>query len=259
MDTETENLENQYTKKIRRYFDRNSNKWFFSIVDIIGLATNSSDPRNYWKVFKNRLKKTHNQLVTSCKPFKMESNDGKFYLTDTADTETVLEILTLVATPAIPYFKSYLSSLDNPKSSNVVSLHHINLKSKNHLESNGRDNASSYPHEEDSDADFSISIDLYRDKNLLFLKAFIGDVSLSDLDITATYNSLTISGHREFRNKINIDNYNKQEISWGKFYRRIILPLEININKIEATDDRGLLTITMETVDKSYTRRVKIL
>ncbi len=60
---------------------------FFSVVDIIGVLTDSVNPNNYWKVLKSRLKKEGSELVTNCNQLKLESSDGKFYKTDVADTE----------------------------------------------------------------------------------------------------------------------------------------------------------------------------
>jgi hypothetical protein len=78
---------------IRREYDQNSKKWHYSIVDIITLTTKSSDPRNYWKVLKNRLKKKDSDLVTKCNQLKMKAKDGKNYLTDVADESTLRLIL----------------------------------------------------------------------------------------------------------------------------------------------------------------------
>lgn len=71
-------------EQIRRYFDEQTGKWYFSVVDIIALTTSSTNPRNYWKVLKNRLKKGDNELVTKINRLKMQARDGKFYLTDAA-------------------------------------------------------------------------------------------------------------------------------------------------------------------------------
>ena len=73
---------------IRRVYDEKSEKWYFSVVDIIAVLINQKDfqlARNYWKVLKNRLKKEDNQSVTKCNQLKMLADDGKYYLTDTAD------------------------------------------------------------------------------------------------------------------------------------------------------------------------------
>ena len=80
-------------RKIRRIWDKNQEKWYFSVVDIIGVLSRSVDPRNYWKVLKNRLKLEGSELVTKCNQLKMKAADGKYYLTDVANTETVLRFI----------------------------------------------------------------------------------------------------------------------------------------------------------------------
>lgn len=74
-------------KQVRTHWDEEQEKWFFSIVNIIGILTDSPNPRNYWKVLKHRLIKEGNESVTNCNQLKMQSADKKFYLTDVADTK----------------------------------------------------------------------------------------------------------------------------------------------------------------------------
>lgn len=75
------------SKKVRSHWDAERERWYFSIVDVVGILTDSPDARNYWKVLKHRLKKEGNESVTNCNQLKLESSDGKFYKTDVADTE----------------------------------------------------------------------------------------------------------------------------------------------------------------------------
>jgi len=65
--------------KVRTVWDDEQEKWYVSIVDVVGILTESPNPNNYWKVLKNRLKKEGNQSVTNCNQLKMQSADGKFY------------------------------------------------------------------------------------------------------------------------------------------------------------------------------------
>ena len=67
------------SKKVCSQWDAEEEKWYFSIVDVVGILTDSPDARNYWKVLKHRLKKEGNELVTNCNQLKLESMDGKFY------------------------------------------------------------------------------------------------------------------------------------------------------------------------------------
>src|SRR3989344_2676989 len=101
---------------LRHQFDENSGKWLFSVVDAIGIFAQTSDPRNYWKVLKNRLKRTHLELVTKCNQLKMLSKDGKYYLTDVADAETILRIAELVPGSNIKEIEGYLCFFEDGKS-----------------------------------------------------------------------------------------------------------------------------------------------
>ncbi len=92
-------------KPIRKLW--HNEEWYFSVVDIIGVLTDSKDPRNYWKVLKNREK----QLVTFCNQLKMLSSDGKNYKTDCANTEGVLRIIMSVPSPQAEPFKLWLAQL----------------------------------------------------------------------------------------------------------------------------------------------------
>ena len=74
-------------RQVRSIWDEETEEWYFSIVDIVGILTDSPNPNNYWKVLKNRLKKEGSQLVTNCNQLKMQSSDGKYYKTDVADIE----------------------------------------------------------------------------------------------------------------------------------------------------------------------------
>jgi hypothetical protein len=80
-------------KKIRSQWDSEKEKWFFSIVDVVGVLTESPNPRKYWSVLKTRLKKEGSQLATNCSQLKMLSSDGKNYNTDVADTEQLFRLI----------------------------------------------------------------------------------------------------------------------------------------------------------------------
>ncbi len=74
-------------RKVRSVWDDEAEKWYFSVVDVVAVLTDSENPRNYWKVLKNRLKKEGNKSVTNCNQLKLKAVDGKFYKTDVADQE----------------------------------------------------------------------------------------------------------------------------------------------------------------------------
>ncbi len=96
-------------KQIRRLWDENQEKWYFSVVDVVGVLSNSTNPRNYWKVLKSRLKDEGSEVVTKCNQLKMQASDGKFYLTDVGDTETIFRIIQSIPSPNAEPFKLWLA------------------------------------------------------------------------------------------------------------------------------------------------------
>lgn len=73
-------------KKVRTIWDEEQEKWYFAIVDVVAVLTDSVDPQSYWRKLKQRLKEEGNQTVTDCHAFKLQAADGKMRLTDVADT-----------------------------------------------------------------------------------------------------------------------------------------------------------------------------
>ena len=80
-------------KKVRTVWDSDKEEWYFSIVDVVAVLTDSPNPRNYWKVLKHRLVKEGNESVTNCNQLKMLSSDGKYYKTDVATTEQLFQLI----------------------------------------------------------------------------------------------------------------------------------------------------------------------
>lgn len=100
--------------KIRRIYDDQTETWYFSVIDIIQVLLQPSDfqtARNYWKVLKNRLKKEGSQSVTKCNQLKLEAADGKKYLTDVADPETLLRLIQSVPSPKAEPIKLWLAKV----------------------------------------------------------------------------------------------------------------------------------------------------
>lgn len=98
-------------KKVRTVWDDETEEWYFSIVDIIGILTDSEDPRNYWKVLKNRLKKEGNETVTNCNQLKMLATDGKMRLTDVATTEHIFRLIQSIPSPKAEPFKLWMAQV----------------------------------------------------------------------------------------------------------------------------------------------------
>ena len=84
---------NHGQKKIRTLWDEKIEKWYFSIVDVIGVLTESVDPNAYWRKLKQRLKEEGNETVTNCHGLKMLALDGKMRMTDVADTEQLFRLI----------------------------------------------------------------------------------------------------------------------------------------------------------------------
>ena len=98
-------------KKIRSHYDEEAEKWYFSVVDIIEILTESKEPRKYWSVLKARLKKEGSELTTICSQLKMQANDGKFYKTDVLDVEGCLRLVQSVPSPKAEPVKQWLAKV----------------------------------------------------------------------------------------------------------------------------------------------------
>lgn len=96
-------------KKVRTIWDDKEEKWFFSIVDVVAVLTDSPNPRKYWSVLKTRLKKEGSELTTNCSQLKMKSADGKMYLTDVADTQQLLRLIQSIPSPKAEPFKLWMA------------------------------------------------------------------------------------------------------------------------------------------------------
>ncbi len=97
--------------KIRAVWDEEQEKWYFSVVDVVAVLTESPNPQTYWRVLKKRLKDEGNETVTNCNGLKMPAADGKMRLTDVADTEQLLRIIQSVPSPKAEPFKMWLAKV----------------------------------------------------------------------------------------------------------------------------------------------------
>ena len=101
-------------KNIRRLWDEKQEKWYFSVVDIISVLINEDNHRkaqSYWTTLKNRLKIEGSQVVTNCDQLKMRASDGKFYITDSADVETLFRLIQSVPSPKAEPIKIWLAKV----------------------------------------------------------------------------------------------------------------------------------------------------
>ena len=100
-------------KRVRTVWDTDAEKWWFSVVDVVSVLTDSDyqTARKYWKVLKGRLTKEGNQSVTNCYQLKMQSTDGKKYLTDVADTEQLFRLIQSIPSPKAEPFKQWMAQV----------------------------------------------------------------------------------------------------------------------------------------------------
>lgn len=98
-------------KPVRTVWDAEYEKWYISIIDVVGILTDSSNPRKYWSVLKTRLKAEGSQLATNCSQLKMQSADGKFYKTDVADAEQLFRLIQSIPSPKAEPFKLWLAQV----------------------------------------------------------------------------------------------------------------------------------------------------
>ena len=95
--------------KARTIWDEETQKWYFSIVDVCGVLTDSPNPRKYWSVLKSRLKKEGNETATNCSRLKIMAEDGKMRMTDVADTEQLFRLIQSIPSPKAEPFKQWMA------------------------------------------------------------------------------------------------------------------------------------------------------
>lgn len=98
-------------KEVRSVWDEKQEKWYFSIIDVIEILTESPNPRKYWSVLKTRLKKEGSQLATNCSQLKMPAADGKMYKTDCMTTEQLFRLIQSIPSPKAEPFKLWMAQV----------------------------------------------------------------------------------------------------------------------------------------------------
>ncbi len=98
-------------QRVRVHWDDEQERWYFSIIDIIGILTESENPRKYWSVLKTRLKKEGSEVATNCSRLKLLASDGKMRLTDVANTEQLLRLIQSIPSPNAEPFKVWLAKV----------------------------------------------------------------------------------------------------------------------------------------------------
>lgn len=252
-------INNEESESIRRVWDENRARWYYSVTDVMAVLTDSVDARNYWKALKNRLKTSHNELVMDINQLKMQATDGKYYMNDVADSDTLIKILQVVAPHNIPPFSSYF---DHIEASAV----------KTSSTKNTEQNADNIVRTNFSDATLNelstkieMSVDIYENKNEIIVMVPLPAFDPNKLFISANTNTLTIKGSRlslqnNFKKINNIEDVECliQELEWSNFERTIELPNFVDIENISAQNQNGMITIKLQKIDLEKTRYIKI-
>ena len=110
--------------------------------------------------------------------------------------------------------------------------------------------------EMDEDTVFDLPIDVYEDEDNVYLRAFIPGVRPTDIDIEITREVVNITGERVETEKIDSDKYHQRELVWGKFEKKVLLPHEIDVDRVKASTVHGMITLKMPKLDKD--RSVKV-
>ena len=109
--TKKEALQLFEQRKVRTVWDDQEEKWYFAIVDVIAVLTESNNPQTYWRVLKNRLRTEGNETVTNCNAFKLRAADGKMRQTDIADTEQLFRLIQSIPSPKAEPFKQWMAQV----------------------------------------------------------------------------------------------------------------------------------------------------
>ncbi len=112
MDNKIKIFEN---KKVRTAWNGDEEEWYFSVIDVVSVLTDSADPKNYWYVLKNRLRKEGSELLTFCKGLKMLAPDGKNRTTDCLDTKGILRLIQSIPSPKAEPFKVWLAKIGSER------------------------------------------------------------------------------------------------------------------------------------------------
>lgn len=103
------------SKKVRSYYDEDKELWYFSVIDVIEILTDSADANAYWRKLKQRLKAEGNETVTNLHGFKMQAPDGKMRLTDMGNTEQVFRLIQSIPSPKAEPFKQWLAQVGSER------------------------------------------------------------------------------------------------------------------------------------------------
>jgi len=127
--------------KIRKSFDEKTQKWFFSVIDIVAALTEQNDykkAKSYWSTLKSRLEKEGSEVVTNCDHLKMQANDGKFYKTDVADLESIFRLIQSIPSPKAEPIKMWLAKVGNERIQEIADPEQSLNRARENWQKHGR-------------------------------------------------------------------------------------------------------------------------
>ena len=126
---------------VRRHFDEEKQKWFFSVIDIVAVLTDETDykkSKSYWSTLKSRLKKEGSEVVTNCDQLKMKAQDGKSYKTDVADLETILRLVQSIPSKKAEPIKLWLAKVGNERVQEIADPEQSINRARKNWQKHGR-------------------------------------------------------------------------------------------------------------------------
>jgi HSP20 family molecular chaperone IbpA len=249
------NITDAEASNIRREWDTERQRQYYSVADVMGILTDSIDTRNYWKALKNRLKTNHNQLVMDCNQVKMRASDGKLYLTDVADADTIIKIIQCISPYNVTPFKAWFEHVDVQSTINTD----ISLTQNNpDVIYSGTSNDYTETEEDELSTTLTPAIDMRENRKEIVVQIMLPGVHPDKIIITTNMNTLTIRGTRVPLNEVEVSNFLHKELQYGQFARIIELPSLVDVDQITATEKVGLITISLPKIDQEKNRFIKI-
>lgn len=129
--------------QIRKHYNKHEEKWYFSVIDVIGVLIDSKEHKrsqSYWTTLKNRLKKEGSQSVTNCDKLKLVASDGKKYLTDVADLQNIFRIIQSIPSKKAEPFKEWLAKVGNERIEEIADPEKSINRARNNWKEAGRSN-----------------------------------------------------------------------------------------------------------------------
>jgi len=127
--------------KIRKSFDEKSQKWFFSVIDVVAALTDQADykkAKSYWSTLKGRLEKEGSEVVTNCDQLKMKASDGKFYNTDVADVETIFRLIQSIPSQKAEPIKMWLAKVGSDRINEIADPEQSLNRARQNWQKHGR-------------------------------------------------------------------------------------------------------------------------